>query len=112
MAFDKNGTLFFEEVDLEAIDHYVVETYRDGELIGAAQVIPKDDAVDGYDEVAGEMELRLGTLEALGDDARGVFAFKVYSYGNGGRSETALDVEGIEIDFLPLPPPPSYGGVR
>lgn len=109
MIAGKQNTLWFEELDFPSLLNYEVETLKDGVLIGS-QVIDKDDAADGYDDVAGEMELRLVSITAL-TDAQGTYAFHIYSVNNNGRSLEPLKIEGIEIDFL-LPMAPRSGGVR
>ena len=111
MIFGRQNTLWFSEVDLASLIQYEVDVFKDGQKIGETQIIDKDDAIDGYDEIAGEMELRLNTLTALGDDAQGVYSFKIYSVNNNGRSLLSLDIEGAEIDFL-LPQAPVFGGIR
>ena len=111
MTAGKQSTLWFEELDFASLIGYKLVVEKDGELVGEAQYIDKDDAADGYDEVAGEMELRLSTITALGDDAQGVYDFKIYSTNNNGISEIPLLIEGIEIDFL-LPMAPRSGGIR
>lgn len=110
MIGNKDNTLWFEEVDLASLISYQVEVFKEGAKVGATQEIDKDDAVDGYDEVDGEMEIKLGTLNAL-TDAFGVYDFHIYSVNGNGRSEAPLIIEGIEIDFL-LPSAPQLGGVR
>lgn len=111
MILGRQNTLFFKEVDIASLEHYEIEVFKDGVEIGTNQVIPKDDAIDGYDEVAGEMEIRLNTITALGDDAFGTYEFRIYSKNKNGLSEMPLILEGAEIDFL-LPQAPISGGFR
>ena len=111
MKLGRQNTLWFKEVDIDSLEHYEIKVFQKGVEVGANQIVPKDDALDGYDEVAGEMELRLNTIIALGDDAQGIYDFHIYSKNSNGLSEVPLVLSGADIDFL-LPMAPTSGGFR
>lgn len=104
MPAGKNTVLWFSESTNQEVTHYELDTFQDGNKIGDTQTVSIDDSVDGVDENAGEIELRLNSITALPSDAVGFYSFYIYAVDPLGRSQTPLNVFDVELDFIRLNP--------
>lgn len=99
-TYNQLSTVWFAESTNPDVTHYEIDVYKDGIQLGSAQIISTDDTVDGYDVVVGEIELYLGSLTALPNDATGEHSIYIYAVDPLGRSELPLNIFNVDINFV------------
>ena len=98
MSYSKIDVIWFSESTNPAVTHYEIDVMKDGYILGSPQIISPNLAVGG------EIDIQLGSITELPNDAVGLYSIYIYAVDTLGRSEYPLNLFNLDLNFLRLNP--------